>query len=537
MDKHNSSKRIAIELFIIVGLALAIRVFCLQFATTNSADPTTRIWNAWRWLSDPTIITHGVWGPLHYYLIAASMALVRDPIFPPILLHVLFGALTPVLLYFFTKKEFGGHRSSIIVAISYAFYPIAISNSLTARSETPFVFFLLLSFIFISSIRQNHGSWRHALGAGICLTLAGMLRYEGWMLIPLLGVLIWKKPKFMILFIASSMLHPIFWMIGNAIHHGDPLYFINWASNWELNLMGKTEYIAFTDLARRMSIFPIKTFRWITPLVSLISVLGVAVSIIRKEKQASWIIPFVGLIFLMSSSVARGNLVPKSSYTMTLGAIIIPFCATVYEYLGIEKLSIKGWVIVTAIIVSSMMVYSYPRFWNHLPLLSRVTPVSPIQQFPNQEKAKILARVIKENIGDKSEGFISDFYGWSPSYYVALMTGLPPDRIFMVTGAPHKHLNVEGLRKFLGQFPTGIILIHNDSRFSENIGFTESNQVRIDRNVVKLKKVQSLPWLKIKNKLLRASKRAEYSKAAFYISVSPILDPIKRFSPLHRFAE
>jgi 4-amino-4-deoxy-L-arabinose transferase-like glycosyltransferase len=153
--KFSKETTAATGIIILAGLVFAIRAFCLHFATMNSADSATRVWIAWQWLSDPKIITHGVWGPLHFYLIAASMALVRDPVFSPILLHVVIGSLTPVLVYFFTIREFVSHRASMLVALTYAFYPIAISNSLTARSETPFVFFLLLSLILVSDARQQ----------------------------------------------------------------------------------------------------------------------------------------------------------------------------------------------------------------------------------------------------------------------------------------------------------------------------------------------------------------------------------------------
>ena len=138
------------------------------------------MWIAWGWLSEPEFITHGFWGPLHVYLIALSMAFVPDPVVPPIVLHVLFSVGTPILLYFFTKNEFGIHRASLFVSLAYVFYPLAVQNSLMALSEGPFIFFLVLCLLLLSIARQDRGSWKHALGAGIALTLAGMLRYEGW---------------------------------------------------------------------------------------------------------------------------------------------------------------------------------------------------------------------------------------------------------------------------------------------------------------------------------------------------------------------
>ncbi len=98
----SDSHEVRNALILIACLGLGTRFLAFPFATTNSSDPISRTWIAWHWLSNPEIITHGVWGPLHFYLIAFSMAIVRDPIVPPVLLNIIFSAATAILLYFLT---------------------------------------------------------------------------------------------------------------------------------------------------------------------------------------------------------------------------------------------------------------------------------------------------------------------------------------------------------------------------------------------------------------------------------------------------
>ncbi len=184
----------ALDIALIFGVALGVRLALWPLATTETADATTRVWMAWDWLSHPTLITHGVWGPLHFYLMAPVLWWFQDPVAPPIALHIILASLTPIVVYFFTRQEFDGRRASLIVGLVFALYPVAVSNSLMALSETPFILFLATCVLFLARARGPSGRALDALIAGLSLTLACMLRAEGWMLIPFLAVLLWRNP-------------------------------------------------------------------------------------------------------------------------------------------------------------------------------------------------------------------------------------------------------------------------------------------------------------------------------------------------------
>jgi hypothetical protein len=281
-------RRIAPSREVALGLLLALllaagRVVFLPLATTDGGDSVSRVWQSISWLEDPHLITHGLWGPLHFYLVAFALWIWPDPVHGPVGLHVLIGVATPLLVYAFTRTAIAGPRAALLVAIAYALYPIAIRNSLSVRSEVPFVLLLLCAMIFVELARRDGGSWKHALVAGASLTLAAMLRYEAWMLIPFFALLLWRKPRLMGAFIACALIHPVFWMVGNGIHYGDPLYSVNAASGWEREGMGKAMIPLSTRIVRALE-YPVVILRGMTFPMGVIAVAGVTVVLIKRER-------------------------------------------------------------------------------------------------------------------------------------------------------------------------------------------------------------------------------------------------------------
>ena len=479
----------------ITAFAVIIRVLILPYSSVDGSNGPARVWIAWEWLSDPEIITHGVWGPLHFYLIGIAMALVEDPIYSPIILHIVIAVFTPILVFVFTKNEFGSQRAALVVAATYALYPIAVRNSVQARAEVPFVFFILLSMIFVSFARRKDGQWKHVIAAGISLTLACMLRYEGWMLIPLIGVLLWRKPQFMIAFASVAMIHPVMWMIGNAVHFDDPLYPITFASNWELGAMGKGQYsFEFSSIMQRAMIFPKKILIGVTVLLGLVCVLGAVLALLKHERGVIWLIPLLGLLCLMSLAVVRGSLVPKFNYTASLGTMLFPFSAVVYKHMGID-----AWSKMRGLGLSFSMMVSIGVFtcWVCLKNIGLGDYVmNPIPTIPNQTTVLSLVPVVRDNMETDRDGFISDFYGWGPQVYVPYLAGLPRHRIFLAPGAPNVSLNENELSMFLQDFPDGILIALTGSRFANAIGLKGEQSIHIGKKLLSIRKIHSIIWPK-----------------------------------------
>ena len=476
--KSNSLEKRTLILIALLGIG--IRLLAYHFATTNSSDPITRVWIAWRWLSNPDIISYGVWGPLHFYLIAFSIAILRDPIIAPVLLNIFFSVASAVLLYYFTNNEFHDKTASIIVTVCYIFYPIAVRESLMPTEIPPFLFFIILSMLLISKARQGQGSWKNALFAGISLTIAGMLRYEGWMLIPFFGFLLWKRPKLMFTFLITSLIHPVFWMTGNWIHFGDPLYSFNWASNWNINIEGANENIDIGNIINRIRFYPTSTLSGMTPIIAAFCLAGASLSLFRKEKHAIWLIPFLGLLCLFIFSTVRGSLGFEDKYTVTFGTLLIPFGAEFYKYLKINKLTSKIKFYILVLITGSIIFFSYPNM--------------AIPGYNQRHEIKILSNTINSNLQEPDDAFISDFYGWGDTHYVALMTRLYPDKIFLALGGLHQKINLDGLYNFIHSKPAGVILLNRNSRFTNALSFNGLDKVKIGNTFLTLDRIRTMTF-------------------------------------------
>ncbi|UCG75721.1 MAG: hypothetical protein JSV95_13585, partial [Gemmatimonadota bacterium] len=79
MPRARRSREVVVGLLLVLLLATA-RVLFLPDATTDGGDPVSRVWRTMRWLEDPHLITHGEWGPLHYYLMAPVLWIWPDPV-------------------------------------------------------------------------------------------------------------------------------------------------------------------------------------------------------------------------------------------------------------------------------------------------------------------------------------------------------------------------------------------------------------------------------------------------------------------------
>ena len=340
-----------------VLLALGVRLVVLPLATTDGGDAPSRVWAGWEWLSHPELLTHGVWGPLHFYLIGLSLAVVPDPVRAPVALSVAFSVASVAVLYWFVRLEFAEPRVALLIGLSYAVYPIAVRNSVSVRSETPFVFFMLLAMVAVAQARGENGSWRHAAGGGLALTLAAALRYEAWMLLPLLSLLLWRRPRLMLLFAICGLVHPAFWLAGNWLHSGDAWYGFTAAGRWEIESMGRAQ-VGRGLLAGQAAAYPLSVVEGMSLPIGLICVAGVALALAARHRGAVWLLPLVGVLGLWALGIARGALVPKLNYTEIAGTLLFPFSGVVYQRLGMDRWRPRRLLLVAIALPVASLVFS-----------------------------------------------------------------------------------------------------------------------------------------------------------------------------------
>jgi hypothetical protein len=479
--KYDSAVILGLVLF-----SLAIRLFYMPYASIEDADSVTRFWAGLRWASHPDIYISGVWGPLHFYLIGLTTKIFPASSWAPTILHISFSVATVVTLYVFTKLEFGSSRAAFLAALIWALYPVAIRLSIDVRSETIFVFFLSLSMVFLSLAIRRRESALYAVAAGVCLTCAAALRYEAWMLMPFLGLLLIKKPTSAALFFVFSMIHPSVWMIGNFLHFGDPFYSFNWGSNFELNWQGHAlEERSVTQRVERAISFGYRWGKGITPLAALSCILGVLIAIQKKHRAIIWLIPILGLATLYGFAIAKGSLLPKVSYTLVFSLLLLPFSAAFFQAIGIDRISLSGFFGTITACGLMVLVFSFSGEPHSMVF------ESPIPSFKNDEQVRQFASSIREII-EPDDGLIIDFFGWEETHYLGLCSRVYPDRIFIPPGELYKPFNEEALAEFTDKYPKGVLVLHNESRFADYVSHLnegERHKVRLE-----LEEIERIAW-------------------------------------------
>jgi len=493
MTPLSTRSRDIVAAFAIATLALAARLAVLPLATTDGSNSAARVWMSWQWLDDPGVITHGVWGPLHFYMIGAVLALTDDPVMAPVILHVVFGVGAAVLFYIFVRLEFSGPNSALLTGVAFALYPVLMRASVAVRAESPFVFFVLACMVLLSLARTRPHAIAWAAAAGLMLTMASMLRYEGWMLTPLFALLLWPRITTIFVFLAVASLHPIFWMIGNLAAHGDPIYFISYARSWELESMGRAELSLFERLRAALG-FVFATARGLTPLMALLAFAGGVIALVRHRRVALWLIPPLGLLALLLWSVVNGSLVPKSSYTVTAGTMLLPFAALLFQAVGAERWRAAAVSLVAAATVLVVAFGSCEQCFRDMGLQA-LRGTSPIPGFENEVAATELSQIVAAQLGDPPAGIVSDFYGHDGTNWVLLLSRTHPDRIFLSPWGPYQPLDEADMAAFAQAHPQGLLLMRPGSRFAGQIGLDPEHGVAdLGGHPVVLEQVASVAW-------------------------------------------
>jgi hypothetical protein len=497
---------------LIFAIALLVRIAVLPFATFDSGDSASRVWIAWRWMEHPTLITSGVWGPLHFYLVGLALMVWPDPVWAPAVLSVLLGSLAAVVVYFLALEIFRAPRAALVTGLSFAFYPTAVAVSLFALSEPPFILFFGLGLLFLVRATRPNGTVQDALFAGIAIGLATMLRFESWFMLPFLALTVVRRPKLLIAFLLPALIHPAIWMIGNAITYNDPFYNFSWASNWERNDMGQGKLVSISSALSRFWGFIHMTQSGLGPPLTLLVITGAVWCVWRRCKGAIWLVPPLALLAMLAAAAGRGSLVVKWEYTSTLGLMLVPFAACILEAIGIEAWPRRRFIAATVGSVGAILLFTVEPIWRVVPhggaLLSRMIPA-----FPNIRGAREVLALVQRGLSPDHDALLSDFYGWQPTYYVGLHTKLHPDRISIVNGAPNDPPDLDSAAGFLGTYRQGVLIVRDQGKLGALLQTNPDQTIRLAGTILHLEPVGTLQWPSANGEPGQVVRVARYSVA------------------------
>jgi 4-amino-4-deoxy-L-arabinose transferase-like glycosyltransferase len=457
-----AKKIFARDLTLILAIGLATRLAALPFAQVMEADAVWRVWHGWQWLDQPHWISHHVWGPVHTYLIAIALFVWGDPVWSPMVLHALAAVALAVALYLFTAEEFDP-RAALAVAMAGLFNPLGFRNSLMPLAEIWVCLFVVTAVLAVGRLRRGRAGAMTAIWGGLSLTLACGLRFEIWLLIPILAAMLRRRPAILLVFGIAALVFPAAWMMSSYAATGDPLWSVHASSHFAADVAGLRPPESFKMLSIRLGFYPLTLVQGLTPVLAAACLAGMASCLRHRRPQSIWLVPLVALLLALIVACLKGSITLKGRYLLTCATLNLPFLA-----------ELRGWAVIGAwspgrrrLLTSLLIVTAFPlgyigtlapglwpsHYWKNIAPIPRVS-----------EATRTLSASLNAAL-ETGDGVVVDFIDWQTTEYLGLATRLHPDRVLILKGAENSAVNVEELAAFLREHPRGMLVLSAESRF------------------------------------------------------------------------
>lgn len=129
--------------------------------------------------------------------------------------------------------------------------------------------------------------------------------------------------------------------------------------------------------------------------------------------------------------------------------------------------------------------------WENVPgggmILAHAAP-----SFQSISETKEILNLVEAGHRSTNDALVTDFYGWLPSYYVALHTKLHPDRICTTNGAPNIALDVAGFVRFFRENPQGVLVTQSQGRLTSHLKRLSDESLKLDEISLQIEPVGSV---------------------------------------------
>jgi 4-amino-4-deoxy-L-arabinose transferase-like glycosyltransferase len=464
------TSRRGLDVAAILALGLGSRLLALPFSQVMDADATWRVWNAWRWLDAPHWISHDVWGPLSYYLNALALAAWPDPVLSPVLLHMAAAVGLALAVYAFTAQEFG-EEGALPTALAALAWPLGFRAGLMPLPEIFAGLFVVLAMLAVGRLRRGledeRKDWIWAILGGACLGLAGLLRFETWLLIPLFGGMLWRRPRLMAAFASVAAALPVAWMISCHASTGDALYSIH-ATRQITALGGGGGAGQGGGALVALAFYPMTWALGLTPPLALACLAGMGVTIARRRDQRAWLAAPALLLTLLVVEALRGDVTLKGRYVFLSSALSLPFLGALVQAGPVRRLAPGARRLAIGATLIACLPLGYaghffggqwgPYYWKNIEPVPRVATAT-----------RALSRALNARLAP-DDGVVLDFVDWQTTDYLGLATRLRPERVLIVSGMPGRPVPWAELTVFLKARPHGLLLLARPGRLLEGAG-------------------------------------------------------------------
>ncbi len=391
-------RQAGLALGLVLLFTLAVRLPAFPINEHIYGDAIARTELAERWAADPHYITAfgdgaAQFGPLHLYLIAAALTWIdRDD--AARVLSLVFGVLTVVPVFALTRHYFGA-RSAVLAGLGFALWGLHIQASTTGGSEAVGLFLMWVVFAWFARVLYRP-HWLPVVVAACAINLAAATRYDAWMYIPLLGLLLpwlardraagWRAAG---LFLLVSLAFPLTWMAGNAAWHGDPLFPLHYIDDYHAAWAAQTSPSFWRDVwlrAQGVGFWPAVALFTLTPGVAILGALGM-LSTWKTHPFTRWLVvaSVLPTAYYAFRIAVRADFVPLGRFAVVQVSLLLPFVGPGFAWLagriGLTAVRRVAWA--TAVLAVLMPIALGLFTWRSQSTAAIVlAPVSPVAVNP-----------------------------------------------------------------------------------------------------------------------------------------------------------
>lgn len=268
-------------------------------------------------------------GPLHLYVLGAALKLGVSKAQAGPLTSLLFGTLTVLPLAALSGRLFG-RTAAVWSGVGLALWGLHIQISTTGASEALSLFLVLSALALFDA-----GDVRRLAASGLVLTLACAVRFDTWMLAPLLAFLAACHGKERLaalkraaVFGLCCLPFPLAWLYGSWRELGDPLYSIRYVEAFHRDWVpaGVRAYGEARFRAQSLLFWPGTAVLSLGPLLAAAGFAGMGWAF-RARPEVRWLLwaAWAPAAYFTVRGAVLMDFHPLARFTMGQVVLLLPF--------------------------------------------------------------------------------------------------------------------------------------------------------------------------------------------------------------------
>ncbi len=444
-DSTPQKSSVTFRWILVAGIVLRILFFLIS--DNNGGDALARVASLQQWMQNPSLAAPlPQWGPGYFYLMAPFAYLLGNPELATRLVSLLAGIVC-IPLVFSLARLFAGNRAAGLSALVCALAGLHIGYSTTSSSEM-LAAALMLAGLWGVFEYQSSKRFGALLIGGVCLTGAASIRFEGWILLPLLLLLIigtpqkwftaefWRSPRLRasLFFALVAGAWPVAWSLYSWHRTGDPLYSFH---SHEVSLPYEVAERIDAGLREPSRLYQLSLPAGVLLLsLSPLPLIGLTCCVSPRARPglatqfALLVLMFAAIEYL---NLLRGNLAMAARYylmqVVLLSVLSGPCLVALSRFFPVISLRRLWGLTLSSLLLTLAVVLTGSETNN--PYSEKFASVSPRLRFPNY--LKDAAKELRPSLRSDDAIVIDQYRGQSNLFSYALgLPLLPDERVFPV---------------------------------------------------------------------------------------------------------